>query len=567
MVTEVTTPLGARLPKVDRWFWVVISVATVVLVVRGALIMREHSEIMDSQFHLRSGVALWTGNPGEVRVGGNDAPLGQMLMALTMVITGQTPEKPINDATWPAGAIKPGEDVDPARAEWFRTVRKASLYGNRWSARTILMVIAAWKSLLFVPAIAVTFQWCRAIYGLRSALVASAMVLVDPTFAAHVPILALDTLGVEGIVIACFCLWRYFERPSARALVTASIAMAVAVMLKHTAVIVPGVACVMAAFYWRGDWRTAWRVRLNAALLSALICCLSIWALTGFDLSVPSEQYISNSTNRVCDVPWPAGVYVGRFVSGFLTSGGEHLAFLWGETKANGWWYYFPALATYKVPIGLAIVIVMGTASFAWGKWRRAELSIVIPLLAWASLLMTSHLNIGFRHFLPAYVFVLMLSTRCVASGPKWVTAIAWAGVLGAAVHVASWHPDYLSYLNFPRQRWWMQITESNVDWGQALGQAGKWIDDHPELRGREIFIAPRWDGSPVSIQHYIGDRAVLRNRGEPAPSSGILMISPIWVTGVYDEPGKNPYGFLQAMEPIDVIGRALLVYDLDAKR
>ena len=44
-----------------------------------------------------------------------------------------------------------------------------------------------------------------------------------------------------------------------------------------------------------------------------------------------------------------------------------------------------------------------------------------------------------------------------------------------------------------------------------------------------------------------------------------MLIISPIWVTGVYDD-WNNPYEFLHDMEPIDVIGHALLVYDLDAK-
>jgi hypothetical protein len=572
-----------RLPALDRHFWLVVAAATLVLLVRAVLILSAHNEIMDSQFHLRSGIALLTGNPGGIIDPANDAPLGQILMAAPIVMLGVTPDKPIDPATWPAEVSRPGEPpTSPQRDQLARTIRRAVLYGNYLRPETILLIVGLWKSLLFVPCIAVVFQWCRALYGLRAGWLAAALVLVDPTFAAHVPVVALDTLGVEGIVIACFCLWRYFEAPATRSLATASAAMAVAVLLKHTAVIVPGVALLMAAWYWvalplarRQPWRDRIRPRLGDFLRGALIFLLGIWVLTGFDFSAPSRQFqgamphVANESRArevflaTLDRPWPGGVYVGRIVSGFLTSGQPHRAFMWGEIKPGGWWYYFPVLATYKVPIGIGVVALLGVASLAWVRWRSGEMSLFIPLLCWAALLMSSNLNIGFRHFLPAYVFVLMLASRCVADGRTWSTIVAWLGVAAAAIHVVSYHPDNLSYLNFPRDHWWMRITESNVDWGQSLRKAARWIDEHPQA-GKPIHFAPRWDRQLVSYEYLVGRRrATLLDRGATPPRSGILIISPVWVTGVYDAPDASPYAFLRAMTPIDVIGHALLVYDL----
>lgn len=582
---------SSRLPPIDRHFWLVALLSTVVLLARAAMIMSAHTEIMDSQFHLRSGLALLTGNPGEIRDPANDAPLGQVLMALPMVLTGNTPDKPISPATWASGVPVPGgaaageAPLSPKRAKLARTIRRPVMYGNAMRPETILLVVGLWKSLLFVPAVIIAFQWCRAVYGTASGWLASALLLFDPTIAAHVPIIALDTLGVEGILIACFCLWHYFERPGTRSLVVASVAMALGVLLKHTAVILPAVAGLFALYYWGlrpwrdgtswPAWRAALRDRLNAVLLAALVFCFAIWALTGFDLSPPSAQYAgavgrTTSASRIGDAvmaaldrPLPAGVYVGRFVSGLLTSGGGHWAYLWGEARKNGWWYYFPVVATYKVPIGFGIVILLSLASLAWVRPRRGEVSMLIPLVAWGALLLGTHLNIGFRHFLPAHVFVLMLASRCVAGAIRWPAIVAWVGVALGVVHGFAYHPDYLSYINHPRRQWWLHITESNVDWGQAIRQTRRWLDARPELESRGISFAPRWDRQAVSVKYYLDDRVTLIDRGSPPPRRGLLIISPIWVTGVYDE-GKNPYAFLHALEPVDMIGHSLLVYDLD---
>ena len=41
---------------------------------------------------------------------------------------------------------------------------------------------------------------------------------------------------MEAIVIACFCIWRYFETEHATSLILAAIATGAAVLIKHTAV-------------------------------------------------------------------------------------------------------------------------------------------------------------------------------------------------------------------------------------------------------------------------------------------------------------------------------------------
>src|SRR2546423_9056237 len=113
---------------------------------------------------------------------------------------------------------------------------------------------------------------------------------------------------------------------------------------------------------------------------------------------------------------------------------------------------YFPAVAVYKVPMGFWPVLLLGIASLAWRRPRWAEVSLLAPAVVWSLLLLTSHINIGFRHALPAYIMWMMLAARCVApvASPAWNAlrlVVAWAGVAFATAHVLSYHPDYLSYV------------------------------------------------------------------------------------------------------------------------
>jgi hypothetical protein len=173
-------------------------------------------------------------------------------------------------------------------------------------------------------------------------------------------------------------------------------------------------------------------------------------------------------------------------------------------------------------------------------------------------------LNFAFRHFLPAYVFVLMWASRCVADGMGrgWVAG-AVAGLVAAAAHVAAWHSDYMSYVNFPRRDLQYQITDSNLDWGQGLRQINAWLAAHPEYAGKPVRVLHRWDGAEVPVRYWVGDRVERIERTKPPPTDGLLIISPVWVSGVYDQ-GLDRYGHLRGHDPVDWIGGSLCVYDMD---
>lgn len=535
-----------RLPSLDRPLALALLIASIVLLARAALISRAHSEAYDEEYHLSRGARFWAGRLHNVPL--NDPPFGEALAAVPLSITNRNP-------SWSYG-----------------------LYDHTLSPESALLLTHLWMSILFLPAIGVAFVWCRRLYGLPSAWLATALLLIEPTFAAHVPLGTLDTLGTSGILLGSYLIWRAFERPTWARVVPAAAAVGCALTLKNTALGLLLVVVELAALFWlirplipglaENEAPVRSPSRPLAVAAAVVVCLLTIWGLTGFDVSQPHPQNDwGEATAKVPSFlmhPVPGGLYWTALLQGLSHAGEGHDAFLLGERRVTGWWYYFPVVLSYKMPIGIAVVLLIGAASLLWRRPRWDELGLLIPLSVWLGLAITSHVNIGVRHFLPAYVFLLLLGTRCLApKPPAWAPIAAWGGVALAALHVLSFHPDYLSYLNWKRDRPWMAISDSNLDWGQGLKQVRAWIDAHPMPPDRAIILLYFGDDlSERRVRHYLGDRVAFSVRPELMPQSGIVIASPVWVAGPYDQ--KDVYAPLRKREPIGQIGHSMLVYDLD---
>jgi hypothetical protein len=536
-----------------------VLLAAAVVVPRSYLIARAHSETVDAEYHIVRGLAYWTGTIAKQDLSLNDPPLGEGLVALPVLWTN----------VW--------EGRDPADAR---------IYDVPGRAERLAVRCGVWNALLFLPLVTTLFHWCRKLYGTAAAWLAWGLLVVEPNFAAHVPLTTVDVVGVSGIVIASYLAWRYFDCPGRGRLAAMGVATGVALMLKHTAIVLPPVVVAFAGLWWvvrpyrdGQDW-AGWRGRLpgrlGATAAGAAIVIATILVLTSFERCPPKSAAVATRAVGASagqrarlvrleealhlDSPWPAGVYLRAFRSGFGHGLYGHPGYLFGEERETGWWYYFPAVGTYKVPIGVAVVLVLGLISVAWGPPRWGEWGLMLPLAAWALFMMNSRVNIGYRHFLAPYLFAIALASRCLVPPGLVRTALAWCALGAAALHAAAFHPDYLGYINLPRHKPYLAISDSNVDWGQTLKQARAWLDAHPQP-GRTVWL--RYFGAvPGGIRYYLGGRVASLGDDDPAPTSGLLIISKVYEAGPYGPP--DAYTALWPHEPDAEIGQGLLVYDLD---
>ena len=544
-------PWWQRYPR-DWQLWLVLALALLIVLPRSLLVARAHSECYDDQPQLAIGVCFLSGRMDQApKI--NDPPLGHGLLALPL---------------WLAGC-RPAADG-------------SVLYGQTLSSETLLMGVAGWKSLLFLPLVAVVFIWARRLWGTGAAWVSAGLLVFEPNFAAHVPIAAIDSLAATATAIAVFLAWRYFERPTLTRLIVGTVALAVALNIKHNAAVAAFAVVGFAILWWvikpsrDGESWPTWRLRLRpiltATLISLVVFFVAMWALTGFDISQPIRP-----TQAIFDPQswsarrWIGGTYLRSFVLGYNHNLRGHPAYFFGETRMLGWWYYYPLLATYKVPLGILAMLALAAISYIRRPMRFAEWGVLLPLAIGSAFIMTANINIGFRHFLPVYAFLIPLSGRAVVAGragaarrmtgcsPRMM-ALATCVVGVVAVDGLRYHPDYLCYLNYPRPLAHLQISDSNIDWGQSLPQIRAFLDRNAKP-GQAVWL--RYFGRGTrGVEHYLGGRVCLLAPTDPPPTSGLLIISPVLIPGNYSP--DNRYAALGKITPDAVIGHSMRVYDLD---
>jgi hypothetical protein len=573
----------------------VLVVSLLVLVPRSAYIASVHSECIDDEYHLVRGVRFLTGKLDRSPL--NDPVLGSAVMALPL---------------WLAD-VKP--NINAKRGDNVYKYGQV-LHGQKVPVETLTMRVAIWKSILFVPCVLLAFVWVRRLYNERAAWVAAALLLIEPTISAHVAPAALDVLGFEAILVACFCWWRYFEKQTWLRLIPAAVVSAAAMLVKHTAIIVPIVALIYAVAWWIKRWRDArgcspsslagegrregagnapvvrgddrvttpapaplarggeWKIgsRLSLrrdlihAMFAILVAAVALHYLSGGSVQIrrPDSIAADSMIGKLFERPMPAGYYIKSIQTAMYHGGEGHPSWLLGERNDEGSWYYYPVVALYKVPIALLVFLALGALSLIKVRPRFGELALLVPMVLLMALITTGGINIGFRHAIPAYALLLMLCCRVMLIDIRWLRTLIVALVAITLLDTARYFPNLISYINFPREKVWMDINDSNLDWGQGLKQINKWCEQNYKPYGGHGFYVRYFglDYSP-NVEHYLNQtyaRRIPRNAGPP--DHGILIISPIYIAGMFEKPGL--YDFLRTEEPIAIIGDSNLVFDLD---
>jgi hypothetical protein len=179
----------------------------------------------------------------------------------------------------------------------------------------------------------------------------------------------------------------------------------------------------------------------------------------------------------------PRDFLFGIYVVAMHNSGG-HSSSILGRYDYRGWWYYFPVAFALKTTIPF---LLLSVAAILRGLWRvsqgdRAIWFALVPLGIYSALAMTSGINIGIRHFLPAYPFLFMLSGALLASLCKQARKaglIFAGGVIGVmAIEALATFPYYISYVNqFKGENpGWRYLSDSNVEWGDAVPELAEYL-------------------------------------------------------------------------------------------
>ncbi len=430
------------------------------------------------------------------------------------------------------------------------------------------------------------YAWTHELHGWTAAIAVLALYTLEPNLSAHAHLVTTD-FGLTCFMFgAVYFAWRSVRHDSSRDAVGFVICTVLAVTSKFSGVILLPILAVLALVtLFRGA--LTWRRAFAAGAIVGVALLVAIWAMYGFRylpgprpgwrFALHLEPWARGGTvpeivafvdeNRLLPNAFSEGLLLTHFKSS------ARVAYLAGQIREGGWWYYFPVAILLKTPLTL---LALAIAGFWWMRWessRAVAPFIIIPLAVYLGWSMTAHINIGLRHVLPIYPFLLMLAGAAIARLLQLrQRLVVGSAVLACAIEVSMAYPHTLAFFNILAggptggSRY---LVDSNVDWGQDLKGLKRWMDDQhvghinlayfgvadPEYYGIDCTFLP---GSPT----WVDPDSVQAPR-----LPGYVAVSATLLRGVYgDREQREFYRPLAARTPAAVIGHSIFVYQVDTR-
>jgi hypothetical protein len=451
---------------------------------------------------------------------------------------------------------------------------------------------------------ALLFSWATELFGFWPATVVLGLYMLEPNILAHSCLVTTD-LGVTCFMFgAVYFLWRTCRRLSVGNLAGLVGFTALALTTKFSAVLLVPImlALLIARACQRKPWLVAWRrdwvcvtrpQRFMAASLVLVLlaagAAVFIWGVYRFHYAPAPASVDPNSLmrpkTRVAElvpklttlVDWvdQHRLLPNAYSQGFLLGQGKaqhRPAFLAGRFSDTGWWYYFPVVILLKTPITLLALCVGGLTLcvIRWKTFFAGKMFILVPIAIYLGVAMTSRINIGLRHILPIYPFLLLLAGETVAALQARVRpAFLLVLLIPAAVELATVAPHYLAFFNQfaggPGNGHNL-LVDSNLDWGQDLKPLKKWMDKN--CGAQRINLAYFGNADPayydIRCTYLPGSPFFAKDKIEGPWIPGYVAVSVNNLHNAADETVRAFYKPLLEREPVAVIGYSIRVYRVD---
>ena len=357
--------------------------------------------------------------------------------------------------------------------------------------------------------------------GPLMAVGALAYLVIDPTIAAHLPVVLTDLpvalLGATSVLLA----WSAFRWGRTVDVVLAGLTLGLTLGAKHTGLIVGVAAAVLGAVMSirKEENRSRW-LRLGQVLAVLVLAWITLWGLyrfrfdespEGIDLfnrplaakiadlhSAPFRRTVSLMA-RTHFMPrsyiWGLADILHVGVEGRVTP-----IFFMGRTYLErAPFYFFPTVLLVKLPLGMIVLALGGVVlAFARRDWPGKEPLLVILLfggLLLAMLIKGTSSYAGMRHAL------IVLPSLAVAGAAA--LAIAWesksrtllAGIaLAAAVAMASAIPalrpwEYYNELVGGTENAWHHLSDESMESGQRTKELAAYYYQYLKPTGEVPYV------------------------------------------------------------------------------
>ncbi|MEY2434896.1 MAG: hypothetical protein QOC92_4621 [Acidimicrobiaceae bacterium] len=400
------------------------------------------------------------------------------------------------------------------------------------------------------------------LFGTGPGVLASALWLSTPVFVGFGHLAGVDVPFTLVTLAVSLTLLRFLDAPSNRRALTVGLAVGAALLTRHLALVLVGVACaVIVAF----GWKQARDAALRHAGIVVLTSWLTVWVVIRVLASSPSgasgarlDSIVSAGrgdsfiTRLVLAIPWPKEWAAG--IAYLVLSSTSKSAYLFGQAWDGGRWWYFLAAVPIKVPLVALAALIAGP--FGWRRVpslevRKAVAVVVVPALALYVAVAAQPLNLGLRYAFPSLALwfvaagpVVMLGTPVLKRAGIGALALTQAAALLVAYpHSIAWTPPPFQ----PAYRW---ATDSNVDYGQDTDRVKEWAAGKAPY---EALLLPRGVDPPE------GSRPLLQT--SPDQVRGWVAVSATRLTAL----DRDALSWVRAYCPVSTIGGSVLIYRFES--
>jgi len=580
----------------------------------------QKSSIWDESIHLVAGYVM--AKDHDYRVSHDHLPFQRLLAACPLLLMRDVAIY-AEDILGPASAEQPR---DPNRI--FFTIHDAMYKTN--NADRLLYPARFMSVLLGILLGILVFCWANELWGFWPATGVLAVYAFEPNILAHSSLVTTD-FGITCFFFGTiYFLWRLTRSLTVLNFVGFAAFFTLAQISKFSALLLLPIAVGLLLI--RAFRSTPWPCRIGLGKVlskrgSRTICAMAtiltlglvtytgVWAAYSFryrpspyssetitcDQNERLAQRFGNWVDRHHLLP---NAYIQGFIGGNKVVQG-HGAYIHGKYSVTGWWYYFPVAFLVKTPAAVILLFAAGLALciFHWRRFWEDWLFILLPVFLFMGVAMTTTYNIGLRHILPIYPFVILLTGLCIAELwnarplPRSIDAgehqstppgtiggetgkAAGRAIFGrgrkimAAVFVglvvlesALVYPDYLAFFNVfaggpsNGDKW---LVDSNLDWGQDLKGLKRWMDKRSVNHINLCYFGtadPAYYG--INCTYLPGSEPFYRQNLIQGPKlPGYVAISATNLRGVYfSEAGRALYRPFLDMQPVTVIGHSIKVY------
>jgi 4-amino-4-deoxy-L-arabinose transferase-like glycosyltransferase len=550
----------------------------VILLLELALSIRRETQTWDEACHVFAGYSYWT--RGDFAMNPEHPPLVKLLATVPLLtLSLQVPPHP--------KVFSKEEDFTSATQFVYSNDAEKILFRTRMTAAMLTLLMAV---LLFVAA--------REMLGPIAALIGLALFVLEPNILAHGALVTTD-MGLSCFLFATvYAFYRYVKQPSVAKLAITALAAGLALATKHSGILVFPILVVLALLEVTrrigsangSRARRALRLAGTITAIAAITVAL-LWASYGFHLhprpGVDSQARVAEYASRLhhpvqaklitAFVRWhllPEPYLYGLADVGF-TADFSH-TYLFGKVYPHGQWFYFPVAFVIKSTLALLVLLLLVPVAIALNRMDRGRelLFLIIPATIYFAVVLTSGMNIGVRHILPIYPFLMVLAGWAAATliqrRRQWACLVVLVLVFDVISSVRAF-PVFLAYSNElwgGPSRTYKYLSDSNVDWGQQLKATKQYLDGRQVKQCwfayfAEVVADPTYYGIPCKPLTTIASVWLQPSIDVPTSIDGPVLISAGVLSGYEFGPGAlNPYDQFQKLRPTAVIEHGIFVFD-----